>query len=227
MGDFLAGRTGAYRQANPNPLNVEQNFGGAYVQDAWRIQNVTLNVGVKWNPFFAMSFPAGDIYNFSLDRFYAGTRSTVIPNAPPGFTYPGDGGFAGKSGMNSRLNVFDPRLGFAWDVGGDGRTSVRGRRHRPRLRQVGPASEHVVGVAVPADGAAANVSLETRGRLRLQSVPVYLRFAEPGFAPYGSYLPVPPDAKPTTQYRGISACRGRSRTVCSPRPPTSAAASTT
>ena len=38
MGDFLTGRTGAYRQANPNPLNVEQNFAGAYVQDAWRIQ---------------------------------------------------------------------------------------------------------------------------------------------------------------------------------------------
>ena len=108
MGDFFAGRTGAYRQANPNPLNVEQNFAGAYVQDAWRISNVTLNFGVKWNPFLAMSFPAGDIYNFDLDRFYAGTRSTVIPNAPPGFTYPGDAGFAGKSGMNSRLNVWDP-----------------------------------------------------------------------------------------------------------------------
>ena len=74
MGDFFAGRTGTYRQANPNPLNVEQNFAGAYVQDAWRISDVTLNFGVKWNPFLAMSFPAGDIYNFDLDRFYAGSQ---------------------------------------------------------------------------------------------------------------------------------------------------------
>ena len=140
------------------------------MQDSWRISDVTLNFGVKWNPFLAMSFPGGDIYNFDLDAFYAGTRSTVIPGAPPGFTYPGDPGFAGKSGVNSRYNIFDPRVGFAGDVGGDGRTSVRGRAASPATSSDGPAPEHVVGGRPPSHGAPAAV-VRPRGRLRL-TVPV-------------------------------------------------------
>ena len=202
MGDFFAGRTGAYRQANPNPLNVEQNFAGAYVQDSWRISDVTLSFGVKWNPFIAMSFPGGDIYNFDLDRFYAGTRSTVIPNAPPGFTYPGDAGFAGKSGVNSRYNIWDPRVGFAWDLGGDGRTSVRGSAGIARdfikmdLHQntssVSPFRLTVQQAAVSFDNPWAGYGFNP--------FPYTYNPSSPVFAPYGSYLPLPADLKPTTQY---------------------------
>ena len=202
MGDFFAGRTGAYRQANPNPLNVEQNFAGAYVQDAWRISNVTLNFGVKWNPFISMVFPGGDIYNFDLDRFYAGTRSTVIPNAPPGFTYPGDAGFAGKSGVNSRYNIWDPRVGFAWDLGGDGRTAVRGSAGIARdfikmdLHQntssVSPFRLTVQQAAVSFDNPWAGYGFNP--------FPYTYNPSNPVFAPYGSYLPLPADLKPTTQY---------------------------
>ena len=202
MGDFFAGRTGAYRQANPNPLNVEQNFAGAYVQDAWRISNVTLNFGVKWNPFISMVFPGGDIYNFDLDRFYAGTRSTVIPNAPPGFTYPGDAGFAGKSGVNSRYNIWDPRVGFAWDLGGDGRTAVRGSAGIARdfikmdLHQntssVSPFRLTVQQAAVSFDNPWAGYGFNP--------FPYTYNPSSPVFAPYGSYLPLPADLKPTTQY---------------------------
>src|SRR5262245_23847886 len=91
MSDFLTGNVSMMRQANPNPLNLNQNFLGAYGQDTWKITpKLTMTYGVRWEPFFAMSFPQGDLYNFSLDRFYAGQRSTVIPNPPPGFPYPGD-----------------------------------------------------------------------------------------------------------------------------------------
>ena len=202
MGDFFAGRTGSFRQANPNPLNVEQNFAGAYVQDAWRIQNVTLNFGVKWNPFIAMVFPAGDIYNFSLDRFYAGQRSTVIPNAPPGFTYPGDVGFAGKSGVNSRLSVWDPRLGFAWDVGGDGRTSVRGSAGIARDFIKWDLHQNTSSVSpFRLTVQQANISFDNPwAGYGFNPFPYTFDARSPVFAPYGSYLPVPPDAKPTTQY---------------------------
>jgi hypothetical protein len=202
MSDFFAGRIGAFRQANPNPLNVNQNFAGAYLQDTWTLRDVTLNLGVKWNPFFAMVFPGGDIYNFDLERFHAGARSTVIPTAPPGFTYPGDAGFAGKSGINSRLNVWDPRVGFAWDVGGRGVTSVRGSAGIARdfikmdLHQ-NTSSVSPFRLTVQQ----ANVSLDNPwAGYGFNPFPYTYDSRNPVFAPYGSYLPVPADLEPTTQY---------------------------
>ena len=58
-------------------------------------------------------------------RSTSGVRSTVMRNAPPGFSYPGDPGFEGQSGVKRHLNGWDPRVGLAWDVNGDGRTAVR------------------------------------------------------------------------------------------------------
>ena len=57
-------------------------------------------------------------------------------NAPPGFLYPGDPGFNQKNNgasaakpkadvFNTYWTDFSPRLGLAWDVEGNGRTSVR------------------------------------------------------------------------------------------------------
>jgi hypothetical protein len=72
-----------------------------------------------------MQFKQGDVYSFSLDRFYAGLRSTVIPQAPPGFAYPGDPGFHGRSGMPNNYKNIDPRVAVAWDPTGSGKTAIR------------------------------------------------------------------------------------------------------
>src|SRR6188768_3744006 len=49
----------------------------------------TPNYGVRWEPGLAQQIQNGAIYNFSVDRFLAGTRTTQYANAPPGFLYPG------------------------------------------------------------------------------------------------------------------------------------------
>ncbi len=72
-----------------------------------------------------LTFVDGDVYNFSRDKALAGVRSTVFPRAPAGFSYPGDPGFNGTSGVNAHFNTWEPRGGLAYSLTEDGSTVVR------------------------------------------------------------------------------------------------------
>src|SRR5688500_16364777 len=125
--DFMIGRPFTFIQSAPNTLDNRQHYFGLYAQDTWRLSStVTLNYGLRWEPWFPQQHDNGAVYNFSPDRFRAGQRSVVFPQAPPGFTYPGDDGFPnGKAGMHTVWSNIAPRVGVAWDPNGDGRMSVR------------------------------------------------------------------------------------------------------
>lgn len=94
----------------------------AYLNDAWRIRrNVTLNLGVRYEFF---SVPRNR--NQSLDsNFYYGSGANLyeqIRNGKVELTASN----ATKGFYKSDLNNYAPRVGFAWDVFGDGKTSLRG-----------------------------------------------------------------------------------------------------
>jgi hypothetical protein len=126
LADFELGIISQLRQQPPNLVNYSQDYPRIYAQDTWKMTpRFTMTYGVVWSPFMGLRYQQGDTYNFSLPAFYARQRSTVIPTAPPGFTYPGDPGFPGKSGINSQWSHFDPRVGLAWDPAGDGKTAIR------------------------------------------------------------------------------------------------------
>jgi len=127
LADFLTGSLFQLIQATPNSLDMKQLYLGFYAQDTWKLSSkATLNYGVRWEPGLAQQIRNGAIYNFSVDRFRAGTRTTQYSNAPPGFLYPGDADFTNdKAGMENHWWQFSPRVGFAWDPNGDGRMSIR------------------------------------------------------------------------------------------------------
>jgi hypothetical protein len=111
----------------PSVLDIHNWYLGAYVQDAWRLSNrVTLNAGLRWEPYFGQSVDNDAIVIFDQENYDQGITSGVFVNAPPGLIYPGDPKFPdGKTGLNTQWANIAPRLGVAWDVHGDGRLAVR------------------------------------------------------------------------------------------------------
>jgi hypothetical protein len=126
MSDFLLGQVGTMTQGSPNTVFTTKWGVGLYAQDTWKFsRKLTVNLGLRWEPFIPQRLNNGAVFNFSWDRFRQGVRSTVFRNAPLGLLYAGDPGFQGLTGVNNRWNQFAPRIGLAFDPKGDGKTSIR------------------------------------------------------------------------------------------------------
>lgn len=126
LADFLLGLPATFVQSAPNTDYVRKWYTALYIADAWKLSTrLTMSYGLRWEPDLAETLTLGRIATYSEERRAAGTRSTAFPNAPAGFYYPGDPGFEGKRGRERNWWTLAPRLGFAWDVNGDGKTSVR------------------------------------------------------------------------------------------------------
>lgn len=127
LADFLTGRVARLEIGGPSVLDIHNWYLGAYVQDAWRVSNrVTLNAGVRWEPYFGQYVENDAVVLWNKANFDQNIRSKVFLNAPAGLIYPGDAGFPdGKTGLNVQWLNLAPRAGIAWDVHGDGRLAVR------------------------------------------------------------------------------------------------------
>ncbi len=123
--DFMLGAMSSFAQGNNEQENWRQSYYGLYAQDSYRFRpNLTLNFGVRWEPYF----PAADRYNrgshFDPAAFAAGTVSQVFPNAPPGLFFCNDPQTP-CSYVKSHWANFSPRVGFNWDPRGKGQETIR------------------------------------------------------------------------------------------------------
>jgi len=127
LADFMLGALGGVGldQAEPNTLFTRQWYLGLYAQDTWKIStHLTLNYGVRWEPWFPVIVTNGAILNVDVSRFLQGGKSTLFAKAPAGVIYGGDPGFS-KSGIDKRWGNTAPRVGIAWDPKGDGKMTIR------------------------------------------------------------------------------------------------------
>lgn len=121
LADFFVGKFATFTQGIGEYRNTRFNIVALYADDAWKVnRRFTLNLGLRWDPFFPYTEELG-----KLSAWRPGQQSKRYPNAPVGVLYPGDPGLP-DGGYNNAWTNFAPRVGFAYDVRGDGKTSIRG-----------------------------------------------------------------------------------------------------
>ena len=127
LADFMLGDvSGGFLQGNPVYDYDHHTYVGAYAQDDWRVRpNLTLNVGVRWEPFLPVQNSYGWVSHFDRALFDQGVHSTVYPQAPAGLIFPGDSGYPGNGTTDHKLAEFAPRVGVIWTPNNDDKTSVR------------------------------------------------------------------------------------------------------
>jgi hypothetical protein len=126
LGDYLLGRVSTLTNGPVSAKNKRAQRIGMYFSDTWKMKpTLTVSYGLRWEPYFPILDLKGGPIHFDHDAFMKGVKSARFDTTPPGVFFPGDPGFHGKEGQDSQWMNFSPRLGLAWDVNGDGRTSVR------------------------------------------------------------------------------------------------------
>lgn len=118
----LPGQTVSLPLTQPNfSRSNRYNEGAVYGQDAWKLTpRFTLNIGLRWEYFGAQHNK-----NSALDSNFYDPANQI--NTPLGIRL-GQVQLADNAGglWQPRTDNFAPRIGFAYDLTGDGKTSFRG-----------------------------------------------------------------------------------------------------
>lgn len=124
--DFFAGSLDSFSQGLHDLENDGQTNFSLYAQDSWKPKhNLTINYGLRWEPWTPEHNSNGHVENFSMTGFTANIRSSIFTSAPAGLSFQGDPGQPSNHYNYGKKTIFEPRLGIIYDPFGDGKTAIR------------------------------------------------------------------------------------------------------
>src|SRR6266542_2751977 len=154
----------------PGASNITNDDLGLFIQDKWQVRpNLALNLGLRWE---AQIFPG-----------------TIIPPAQTAYgIFLNNPNFPSDGTLHSPKKEFQPRVGFAWNIGGGSKSVLRasygifyGRQNM--LSQVG---------SITTNGAQQRTNFASSDNIRQFGVPAPVW---PNLLP-GSFAPCPPNPFP-------------------------------
>ena len=148
--DFLLGNAKSYNELAVQDKGQWNNVSySVYVQDNWRVnRNLTLNLGLRWDGIPHTYEANNRMGNFYPSLYNQADAAVLLPDGSISPSSPGLGtspnpilagvplylngiGIPGRNHVpkglvNNNWKTFGPRIGFAYDLAGNGKTVIRG-----------------------------------------------------------------------------------------------------
>ena len=132
LADFMLGKVSLYQRQTEGDGALISNEWAGFAEDNWKVnRKLTLNIGLRYfvqQPWYATAGGIAFTARKADGQWDPGFKTARFANAPPDVLYPDDIGPKGKipRGMYpTPWNMWEPRIGFAWDPTGNGKTSIR------------------------------------------------------------------------------------------------------